>query len=157
MARVPGNKNVLALLDTLAYSEGTINKGDDGYNVLFGGDLFSSYVDHPRIRHAFGENNFTTAAGRYQLLARFYDAYRVKLHLMDFSPISQDLISIEQIKEFRAIPVIMAGMFDQTIGMIAPLWASLPGANYKGQRMNKLDVLRNVYLAHGGLLTPNPL
>lgn len=39
-----------ALLDMLAYSEGTSTvPGDDGYNVNVGGQIFRGYVTHPRI------------------------------------------------------------------------------------------------------------
>ena len=37
--------------------------------------------------------------GRYQLLSRWWDAYRKQLGLKDFSPKSQDAVALQQIKE----------------------------------------------------------
>ena len=41
----------------------------------------------------------STGAGRYQLLSRWWDAYRKQLGLKDFSPKSQDAVALQQIKE----------------------------------------------------------
>ena len=40
----------------------------------------------------------STGAGRYQLLSRWWDAYRKQLGLKDFSPKSQDAVALQQIK-----------------------------------------------------------
>jgi muramidase (phage lysozyme) len=157
LATVGGNKNVLAFLDMLAFSEGTVKFGDqNGYNVIVGGSLFTDYSDHPnRIVHITPELN-STAAGRYQLLHRFWPPYRDELRLPDFSPRSQDLVAIQQIKECRAIPTIMEGDLYDAIHLCAHIWASLPGAGYKGQREQKLSDLKAAYVAAGGLFTPQP-
>src|SRR5690606_3093589 len=92
-----GGRNVRAFLDMLAWSEGTDNgrqpTRDRGYDVIVGGQLFRSYADHPRVLVDLPRLGIqSTAAGRYQLLRRYYDAYRKTLNLRDFSPLSQDLI-----------------------------------------------------------------
>jgi muramidase (phage lysozyme) len=59
--------------------------------------LFDSYADHPRepvFLPKFGV--YSTAAGRYQLLARYFDDYRALLSLPDFSPECQDQIALRQ-------------------------------------------------------------
>ncbi|MGC7995735.1 lysozyme, partial [Salmonella enterica] len=75
----------------------------------------------------------STAAGRYQLLARYFDAYKKQLNLPDFSPASQDAIALQQIKERGALADVDAGRFDIAVGKVRNIWASLPGAGY-GQR-----------------------
>ena len=60
----------------IAVSEGTAGKGDDGYNVIVGGALFQGYNDHPRKLVWIRQGLASTAAGRYQLLKRYYDAYK---------------------------------------------------------------------------------
>ena len=40
----------------------------------------------------------------YQLLSRWWDAYRKQLGLKDFSPKSQDAVALQQIKERGALP-----------------------------------------------------
>ena len=144
--------NEKAFLDMIAVSEGTKGKGDDGYNVLVGGHLFHDYSDHPRLRIICNSRGLvSTAAGRYQLLERYFDAYKAQLHLSDFSPASQDAIALQQIKECHALDDIEAGDFDAAVARCAHIWASLPGAGY-GQHENSIDSLRQVYIEAGGAL-----
>ncbi|WP_447742140.1 hypothetical protein [Pseudomonas laurentiana] len=88
-----GGANVLRFLDLIAFSEGTsiVKPCDDGYNVLYGGGLFQGYADHPRCKLTFpiyGTPVTSTAVGRYRLLARYWDAYRVSLRLIGgFTPL----------------------------------------------------------------------
>lgn len=143
--------NLCAFLDMIALSEGTAWKGDDGYNVLVGGGLFDGYDDHPRQKIEVRPGLVSTAAGRYQLLSKFFDAYKAQLDLPDFSPLSQDKIALQQIKECHAIPLIEAGNIETAIAKCAHIWASLPGAGY-GQHENKLSTLTKAYTDAGGSL-----
>jgi muramidase (phage lysozyme) len=141
--------NLKAFLDMIAVSEGTAGKGDDGYNVIVGGALFESYDDHPRKLVWLRPGLASTAAGRYQLLSRYYDAYKKQLNLPNFSPISQDLIAIQQIRERGALQDIEKGYISVAIDKVKNIWASLPGAGY-GQHENKLDKLIATYKNAGG-------
>ena len=143
--------NSSAFLDMLAVSEGTAGKGDDGYNVLVGGGLFDSYADHPRQLIEVRPGLKSTAAGRYQLLARYFDAYKALLDLPDFGPESQDRIALQQIKEARALEAVQAGDIEHAIARCAHLWASLPGAGY-GQHENKPGALYAAYVNAGGTI-----
>ena len=146
------NPNIAAFLDMIANSEGTAGKGDDGYNVIVGGSLFDGYADHPNKRVWLAKLGInSTAAGRYQLLYRYYTAYKKQLNLPDFSPESQDTIALQQIKERGAIPDIIAGRFDAAVKKCCNIWASLPGAGY-GQYENKIEQLRIAYTNAGGVL-----
>lgn len=152
MSRLPGiGQNLAAFLDMIAVSEGTAGKGDDGYNVLVGGGLFEGYADHPRKLIEVREGLLSTAAGRYQLLARYFDAYRRLCGLADFSPEAQDAIAIQQIRERGALPMIRDGKFAEAVARVSNLWASLPGAGY-GQHENKLTALEEAYEAAGGVI-----
>lgn len=145
--------NVRAFLNMIAYAEGT--SGADGYRTLFGGGLFDSYADHPRRVFTFtnriGQTLRTTAAGRYQFLARTWDGLRAKLNLPDFSPPNQDAGAIELIRERGALNDVKAGRFVTAVEKVAPVWASLPGAGYN-QPERKLSALVTVYTASGGNL-----
>jgi muramidase (phage lysozyme) len=144
--------NQKAFLDMIATSEGTINRGDNGYNVVVGAGLFNSYADHPRIHvHLPNLGIDSTAAGRYQLLERFYDAYKKQLNLPDFSPASQDAIALQQIKECHALIDIELGNFAEAVKKCAHIWASLPGAGY-GQHENAIEKLKVAYINAGGTL-----
>lgn len=145
-------KNQRAFLSALAWSEGTsrIPNSDDGYRALVGGGTFASYADHPRKLIWIARLNInSTAAGRYQLLERYFDAYKVSLHLSDFSPASQDAIALQQIKECNALGLIESGDFGAAIDRCARIWASLPGSTYK-QGGNTLASVRAAYVAAGG-------
>ena len=69
----------------------------------------------------------STGAGRYQLLSRWWDAYRKQLGLKDFSPKSQDAVALQQIKERGALPMIDRGDIRQAIDRCSNIWASLAG------------------------------
>lgn len=148
--------NRKAFLDMIAFSEGTDNgkqkTNDRGYDVVVGGSLFTGYADHPRKLVDLPKLGIkSTAAGRYQLLSRYYDAYKKTLGLPDFSPASQDAIALQQIKERGALADIDAGRFDQAVSKVRNIWASLPGAGY-GQHEHNLDNLRAAYVKAGGTL-----
>ncbi|WP_338881585.1 glycoside hydrolase family 104 protein [Achromobacter veterisilvae] len=159
MARISeqeaGGRNVVAFLDMLGVSEGT-NDGrqetkDDGYDVLVGGKLFTGYADHPNVLVKLSPSLSSTAAGRYQILYRYWPHYRALLKLPDFGPLSQDRYAIQQFKEQRAIADIQAGRFDEAVAKVRNIWASLPGAGY-GQHEQKIERLRDAYLRAGGTL-----
>lgn len=159
MARITpqqaGGVNVVAFLDMLAWSEGTDNgkqpTKDHGYDVVVGGKLFTSYADHPRVLVPLPKLKISsTAAGRYQLLSRYFDAYKKQLGLKDFSPLSQDLIALQQIRERRALDLIKQGRIVAAIDAVRNIWASLPGAGY-GQHERKLADLVRVYQQAGGV------
>ena len=88
------------------------------------------YSDHPRKLVTLNPKLKSTGAGRYQLLSRWWDAYRQQLGLKDFSPKSQDAVALQQIKERGALPMIDRGDIRRAIDRCSNIWASLPGAGY---------------------------
>lgn len=156
--------NRTAFLDMIAYSEigpALLAVSDNGYNVLVGStatkpNLFDSYADHPRQLVKLTDTLSSTAAGRYQLLARYFDAYKTMLKLPDFSPASQDAIALQQIRERGALPDIDAGDLEAAIRKVRNIWASFPAAGYPGQHMNKLADLQIAYLDANGTLADQP-
>lgn len=161
MARISaaqaGGINVLAFLDMLAWSEGTSTSRhtrDDGYDVVVGGldspNRFNGYADHPNVRVRVNNKGLvSTAAGRYQQLYRYWPAYKAQLRLPDFSPVSQDLLAIQLVRERGALNDVKAGLIAVAIEKCRKIWASLPGAGY-GQREHKLSDLVAHYIAAGG-------
>lgn len=152
-----GGKNRVAFLDMIAVSEigkDLLVKTDNGYNVLVGSTaakpiLFDSYADHPNVRN---KSLNSTAAGRYQILYRYWPHYKAQLNLPDFSPLSQDLYALQQLKEQGALPYIDAGKFQQAVAECSNIWASLTGAGY-GQHENTIEYLLAAYQAAGGTVT----
>lgn len=164
------NSNRAAVLATIKRCEGTsissVTKRG-GYDVIVTGhdgkpETFTDFSTHPfahgrlakLIRPAVGSRKalYSTASGAYQCLLSNWTYYSVLLGLSDFGPDSQDAITLQQIKEKGALPLIDAGQFDAAIAKIAPLWASLPGAGHD-QPEHPLDVVRSYYLAAGGTVS----
>lgn len=133
------NKNLKSFLNTIGFSEGA------DYNTLVGGGKFTSFADHPRVKVFLPKLNIhSTAAGKYQILARYFDAYKKTLNLKDFSPASQDAIATQMIKEQRAMDDIEAGDIAKAILKCSNIWASFPGAGY-GQHEHKMADLLAFY------------
>lgn len=157
-AEEAGGMNRCAFLDAVAFSEGTSTSGitkNDGYDVIVTGvkgpKIFSDYSTHPNIIVKVNtEGLYSTAAGRYQLLYRYYRVYAKTLGLDNFDPVSQDRIALQQIKEREALAAIDAGYIRSAIGLCSGIWASLPGSTY-GQHVQPFGIILNAYLKAGGL------
>ena len=128
------NNQRKAFLDMLAWSEGTDNgrqkTRNHGYDVIVGRKLFTDYSDHPRKLVTLNPKLKSTGAGRYQLLSRWWDAYRKQLGLKDFLSEKSGRCGIATIKERGALPMIDRGDIRQAIDRCSNIWASLPGAGY---------------------------
>ena len=144
--------NIKAFLSMISWCEGTKDKGDDGYNVLVGGELFEGYKDHPRkLIHIPRLNISSSAAGRYQILERYFDYYKRILKLHDFSPRSQDKIAIRMIREQKAYSNVQKGLIKLAIHKVNDIWASLPGSPY-GQGEKPIEQCLAIYEYYGGKL-----
>lgn len=159
MARIDEHRNILAFLDMLAWSEGTSthpHTKDDGYDVIVNGDdgdprpnIMTNYARHPNVLVKVNANLKSTAAGRYQLLNRYYGPYARMLRLNDFSPVSQDRIAVRQIMEQHAYNDICEGRITQAIRKCGNIWASLPNNSY-GQKKHSEAALLAKYREFGG-------
>lgn len=142
-----------AFLDAIAVGEGTDNgrqkTANHGYDVIVGGSLFTDYSDHPRKLVTLNPQLKSTAAGRYQLLSRYYDAYKKSLGLPDFSPESQDQIALQQIAERGALADVDAGRIKDAVKKCRTIWASMPGSPY-GQRTETMADFLEYFTAAGG-------
>ena len=135
---------------------------DNGYNVLVGSSphniiTFDSYDDHPhrviKIERKNLPPEYSSAAGRYQIMAKIFDAYKKILNLQPpyFSPANQDLITLRLIRECHALDAIDKGDIVTAITGCEHRWASFPGAGYKDQHENKMEQLVAAYVAAGGV------
>jgi muramidase (phage lysozyme) len=131
-----------AFLDLIGWSEGTSTNPitvNQGYDVIVTGihgpTVFTDYSDHPfahggSVQWKLNPPEYSTAAGRYQVLAHYFEVYKTRLHLPDFSPASQDAVALQQMKERHAIEMIEAGNVDDAIAECSRIWASFPGNTY---------------------------
>jgi muramidase (phage lysozyme) len=112
----------------------TKNDGDDVIVTgKHGPTVFIDYSKHPfedggevEVRPGL----FSTAAGRYQLLARYWVVFKAQLHLPDSSPASLDELAIQQIKEREALVLIETGNIAGAITACSNIWTSFPRNNY---------------------------
>lgn len=142
-----GGRMVTKFLDLIAFSEGTSTGADRGYGVIVSGiDGHHSFTDY--TQHPFAEGRApvvlnhkvppleSTASGRYQELLHNWTVFKVQLHLPDFSPLSQDLMAIEHLKErhdaahVSAYQHIVNGDIQAAVSLCAAIWASMPGNSY---------------------------
>ena len=162
---IAGGRNALAFLDMLAWSEGTSTSpatAMDGYDVIVTGidrkpEVFNDFMDHPfakgRASKVINSKGLTSnASGRYQQMLKDWPHYKALLKLPDFSPISQDLLALQHIRECRALPDVLAGRIETAISKCRNIWASLPGAGY-GQREHRLEDLLKQYRLAGGVMS----
>lgn len=150
-AQVLKNPNVRAMLAVIRRGEGTADA--DGYRRHFGGALFSSFADHPRVSKCFtlksGGRLCSTAAGAYQFLASTWDETAAAMRLRDFSPVSQDLAAVGRIAARGALADVLAGRLGVALSKLAYEWASLPGSPY-GQPVISAATAQSVFLTAGG-------
>lgn len=141
------NPNVAAFLRVIRRGEGT---GDEaGYRRMFGGEMFTSYADHPR--KLIVKNGYrSTAAGAYQFIKGTWDETRAIMGLKDFSPAAQDLAALGRIAARGALDDVIAGRFTAAIKKCAPEWASLPFSPY-GQPTISMATASSVFAAAGGI------
>ncbi len=147
---------IKAFLDLIGWSEGTTTSPitqKNGYDVnvtgIDGPSRFDDFSDHPfahggSIQWKVSPPEFSTAAGKYQILAHNFKVYKVQLNLLDFSPASQDTIAIQMMKERKAIPFIEAGNIAAAITACSSAWASFPGNDY-GQGGHSMNALLEQY------------
>ena len=163
------NRNRKAFLDMIAWSEigpRLLAVSDNGYNVIVGSTptkpiLFHDYSDHPMVRvhekndswDHDGKPDSSNAAGRYQIMGKFWPHYKKQLRLSDFSPPSQDAVALQLIRECKALADIDAGRIETAIRKCRSRWASLPGAGYN-QHENNMAKLLDAYIAAGGIFAP---
>lgn len=157
MANVPrnvlANANVQAVLRVIRAGEGTSDI--DGYRRIFGGQLFSDFADHPRIKVSKSGYN-STAAGAYQMLTSTWDETKRIMQLADFSPASQDIAAVGRIAARGALDDVIAGRFDAAMKKISREWASLPYSPY-GQPTISIERARGLFASAGGAFSDSAL
>jgi len=142
-----GTKEQKAMLDSIAFAEGTSKYQNDGYNTMFTGKQFSGFKDHPRKLQT-GGGYTSDAAGRYQFLSTTWDPLAKKLGLEDFSPTSQDKAAIELSRQYDVTQELLQkeGMSMKVSSLLGRQWASFPGKTIgMGQPTQELKGIQNVY------------
>ena len=93
MVEINNQRKAVINMPAVAWSEGTDNgrqKRNHGYDIPIGRKLLQFIVTSQTW--PLGKLK-SAGAGRYQLLSRWWDAYRKQLGTEDFSPKSQDAVA----------------------------------------------------------------
>ena len=145
------NQNVRAFLQALRLGEGT--SGPDGYNIRVGGFHFDDFSKHPKIKIYLPKYGvWSDAAGAYQFISPTWNEIQKKYGLPDFSPDSQDLAAVANIRDrCHAIEDIVAGRLADAIRKCSKEWASLPGST-AGQRTELYANIEEEFIMAGGVL-----
>lgn len=150
------NKNVLAFLDMIAYFESG-NKANAIYGNATQG--FADYSRHPNIKVPFhnplregqGNNDFSTAAGLYQINYPTWVMIQGLISLPDFSSHSQNRSAVALLIKDGALDYVLNGQFDAALRAVSKTWASLPYSD-SGQRKTTIALAKSVYERSGGVL-----
>jgi muramidase (phage lysozyme) len=133
---------VRALLDTIAYAEGTLHA--NGYRVLFGGTTFYSFDEHPQKKTCVirkGKKICTTAAGRYQIQYPTWDHFMNRCGInkkhgdTSFSPLNQDRVAVYIIQKHGILSLldVYPIAFEEIFGRLGRTWSSMPGTRLGGE------------------------
>lgn len=149
------NPNLRAFMLMIRKSEGTSSL--DGYKYLFGSSpsnsrRFEDFSKHPNIREPFGKDNWSSAAGAYQILFKTWEVIRIKYNLPDFSPSSQDIACADLISNVNALQLVMDGHFEEAMKLCNTVWASLYNSPY-GQPTHSLTDYITWYTNAGGVIS----
>lgn len=145
-----GTREERAMLDAIAFAEGTRDQVDDGYRTHYGFSTFDDYSKHPDKAITAGRYT-STAAGRYQFLTTTWNGYAKKLGLKDFSPINQDLAAIAYAKDLGVTQALLKkeGMSAEVSRRLGRAWAAMAGSNL-GQGTKSLASIQQAYEASLG-------
>lgn len=142
------NRYEKALHDTIAFAEGTRDRSNDGYDVLFGGSTYASCARHPNRCIKYG-STCSTAAGRYQFLYSTWNSIANARGYATFEPENQERGAAYLIGSVRkaTIPTdraLTSAEFQNVMAKISYEWASLPPGRY-GQPSKSMTQLRTLY------------
>lgn len=134
----------------------TIRKTESNnrYDVIYGGASFHDFSAHPNVHVPFfnprtGHNDFSTAAGAYQINYPTWLTIQAVAFLPDFSPDSQDTAAIWLLQLRGALEYVLTGDFENAIRIASKTWASLPGSDSM-QHQVAFNTVQNTYIQNGG-------
>lgn len=147
---------VRAMLDTIAFAEGTGSDPDNGYGRVANGTVVrapnhpellgqrnvttTEFSKHPNILVKVNSTKWSTAAGRYQFLINTWN----ELKLPDFGRESQDIGGVKLLNRRGSLVPLLNDDFETAVLNSNKEWASFPGSPY-GQPKKTMDQLKTFY------------
>lgn len=129
-------------------------ESNDDYYILYGGGHFSDDSAHPNVHVPFYNprkagprgvlNDYSTAAGAYQINYPTYQTYAPRLGMSDFSPATQDQLAYLILNDIGADVAVANGDVATAFKLASRKWASMPGST-AGQNPQALQVALDTY------------
>ncbi len=120
------NTNVQAFLRVIR--EGESNQDESAFTILYGGSHFASFDDHPRQRFPIvyqGKENYTTAAGAFQITETTWNEFTKLYGPKPFDPENQTNCAVWRLFYRKAIDDVIAGRLSEAIRKCTQEWTSL--------------------------------
>jgi len=123
-----------ALLDTIAYCEGTLGVSNNGYDVVVGYKIIAGWTNDTTIVHGgrswYDKATNSTAAGRYQFL---YDTWVGEKNInLPMNKENQDKKGIQLVNgalgKIKKSDLTNFNVFKQALNKLCTIWASIPVA-----------------------------
>lgn len=143
-----GHPQVVAFSYVVRNGESSLD--DSAWTVLYGGDHFTSFDDHPRIRFPIvyqGKPNYTTAAGALQIVERSWNDFTKAYGPMPFTPENQMLFLVWRLDYRKALDAVLAGRLSEAIRLCIVEWTSLGLQKIQAQAAQ-------IFTRYGGSLAP---
>lgn len=115
--------NVQAFTHVLRNGESS--QEDSAFNLLYGGDSFDSFDDHPRKHFPLPDGQTTSAAGAYQETESSWNDFTAHTGQLPFTPENQTLCAVWLIDRAGALEDVIAGRLDAAIRKLTKVWTSL--------------------------------
>jgi len=147
---------VRAMLDAIAWAEGTAGDADGGYGRIVRGTVISApnnpelvgqsnvtitdFTQHPNILVQVRQGLNSTAAGRYQFLNRTWTGF----NLADFGPRNQDIGAVVLLQQAGSVNPLLTGDVRLAASNANGTWASLPNSPY-GQPTRQMADFQTAY------------
>lgn len=149
IAQIPADQRLAAFLATIRQFE-----SGNRYNVITGGQTFSDYSQHPQIKVWFYNprkpgpagvvNDWSDAAGAYQMISTTFAQAQRALGLPDFSPDSQDAAAAWILQNLGVPALLNNGNIADAFVRASGTWAALPGST-AGQGAQSLQAALELF------------
>lgn len=148
-----------ALLDTIAYCEGTLGVSNNGYDVTVGYGIIAGWTVDTNIVHGgrdwYDKATNSTAAGRYQFT---YDTWiGSKKNNVPMSKQNQDEKGIVLVNgrlgNIKKTDLVNFNVFKQALNKLCTIWASIPVTSEIKDSSGKIHPAGKSYYAGDGVNT----
>jgi muramidase (phage lysozyme) len=123
--------------------EGESSNDEAAFTVIYGGQHFTSFDDHPRIFIPLPNGQRSSAAGAFQITATTWGDYIKNFGPQPFTPENQTLCAVWLTARRRALDAVIGGQLHEAIRLCVLEWTSLGTTKLQAQASS-------IFAAYGG-------